>query len=255
MRRIHFIIFGALLLSLAVCACKKELSFKPEGTSSFTIVNGLSGTDYLFTNFNGDKSNGQYYANTAAMRYGNFLFFNSYTGQQDLGLYSATDTNANSKPVLRLRFNLERNAVYTLFLSGTTQDADYLMTNDQLPYHLPADSTMGLRFINLAKGSAPITVNLVGKAFGSEEIGLPYKGVSAFKNYNANSAIRSYTFEFRDKASGTLLGSCLVDGINNDGSVGSPNIRRNRNYTIVLLGSTVDQTGKRVMIIDEAVKI
>jgi len=254
MRKIHFILL-LTLLSLVIFSCKKGLSFKPEGTSSFTISNGLSGTDYLYTNFNGDMSNGQYYSNTSAIRYGNSGFFNSYVGQQDLAIYSATDTNANSKPVLRLSFNLERNTIHMLFLTGTTLDPDYLLTTDQLPYHLPADSVLGLRFINIAKGSAPVSVNLAGHANGSEEAELPYKGISVFKSYKANSTINSYTFEFRDKASGTLLGSCVVDGINNDGSVSSPNIRRNRNFTIALLGNTIDQTGKRVMIIDETIKI
>lgn len=254
MRKIHFILL-LILLSMVIFSCKKGLSFKPDGTSSLTIINGLYGSDYLYTKFDGNISNGQYYSNISAIRYGNSGFFNSYIGQHDLALYSATDTNANSKPVLRLSFNLGRNTIHTIFLTGTTQDPDYLLTTDQLPYHLPADSVLGLRFINMAKGSAPVSVNLAGHVNGSEEAELPYKGISVFKSYKATSTINSYTFEFRDKVSGTLLGSCVVDGINNDGSVSSPNIRRNRNFTIALLGNTIDQSGKRVMIIDEAIKI
>lgn len=253
MRKIHCLLFLALLCLITV-ACKKELSFKPGGTSSLTLVNALAGTDYLFTNFNGDKSNGQYYSGMMALRYGNIVFFNSYSGKQDLGLYKAPDTNANSRPVMRLEVDLRLNAIHTLFLTGSTQDPDYLLTTDQLPYHLPADSVMGLRFINISKGSDPVSVNLEGQAKGSEIAALSYKAVSGFKDYKAGKAVSSYTFEFRDKTSGTLLGSYKVEGINNDGSPTSPNIRRNRNYTIAFVGTRYGNTSSPVLIVDEAIK-
>ncbi|MBN9383161.1 MAG: hypothetical protein J0H74_20565 [Chitinophagaceae bacterium] len=252
MQKIYLLLFVALL-SLGIASCKKRLSFTPSGTSSFTIVNGLSGSDYLYTNFNGDKSNDQYYVSMRMINYGYSRFFNSYIGQQDLGLYPATDTNG--KALLRLGLDLELNSIHTLFLTGTIQDPDYVLTTDQLPHQPPADSTMGLRFINISKGSDPVSVNLAGQANGSEVGELPYKSVSAFKTYKAGLAVSSYTFEFRDKASGTLLGSCVVDGINNDGSINAPNIRRGRNYTIALMAVPGGSAAGRVLIIDEAAQI
>ena len=240
MRKIHFILFLALL-SLGIASCKKGLSFKPSGTSAFMIVNGLSGSDYLYTNFNGDKSKDQYFITMRTVSYGNFRFFNSYSGEQDLGLYLPADTNG--KALFRLGFNLEQHGIHTLFLTGTTQDPDYLLTTDSLPFHLPADSTMGLRFVNVSKGSDAVSVNLAGQANGSEVDGLAYKDVSAFKNYKAGSGVSSYTFEFRDKATGTLLGSCVVDGM------------RNRNHTIALLGAPGGNAPSQVLIIDEMAQI
>jgi hypothetical protein len=253
MRKIHLIVFSIVIFPLLLVSCKKELTPKVSGASSLTIVNGVVGNSYLYTNFNGDKSNGEYYSGIGAVDYGFSGFYNSYYGEQKLGLYQLPDTNADSKPVLRLTLNLPVNTIHTLFVMGTPQNADYLVTNDQLPYHAPADSTMGLRFVNIAPVTGPVTVNLAGQANGSEVADLAYKGVTPFKNYNAGSAVNSYTFEFRDKASGTLLGSCVVDGVNVDGSAGVPNIRRNKNYTLVLLGGPGGQAPNSVLIVDEDV--
>src|ERR1700761_4847416 len=207
MRKIHLVLFSTVIFSLMIVSCKKELTSKASGTSSLTIVNGVVGNSYLYTNFNGDKSNGEYYSGISSVDYGFSGFYNSYYGQQKLGLYQLPDTNANSKPVLGLTLNLPINTIHTLFLMGTPQNADYMLTTDQLPYHAPSDSTMGLRFVNIAQGTGSVTVNIAGQANGSEVADLAYKGVTSFKNYNAGSAVSSYTFEFRDKASGTLLGS------------------------------------------------
>jgi len=253
MRKIHLILFSSVIFPLLLISCKKELTSKASGTSSLTIVNGVVGNSYLYTNFNGDKSNGMYYSGISAVDYGHSGFYNSYYGQQKLGLYQLADTNAGSKPVLSLTLNLPVNTIHTLFLMGTPQNADYMVTTDQLPYHPPSDSTMGLRFVNIAQGTGPVTVNLAGHANGSEVADLAYKGVTPFKNYNAGSAVSSYTFEFRDKISGTLLGSCVVDGVNIDGSTGVPNIRRNRNYTLALLGAPGGLAPNSVIIVNEDV--
>jgi hypothetical protein len=257
MQKLIFNLFYTVLVSLTFCACKKELTSKAEGTSALTVVNGIVSDNYLFANFNGAKSADQYYSATDSRRmvlinYGEFKFFNSYHGLQDLGFYQLPDTNFDSKPVLRLSLELPVNAIHTLFLAGTPQDPDYFTTTNQLPYHLPSDSTMGLRFVNLSKGSTPVSVNLIGQA-NSEVANLSYKGVSTFKNYPAGSAISSYTFEFRDQLNGTLLGTCIVDGVNNDGSPSMPNRRRSRNYTLALLAAPfgMNRPG-RILIVDEA---
>ena len=253
MRKIHFMLFSIVMFSLVIGSCKKELTSKVSGTAALTIVDGLVGPGYFFTNFNGDKSNGEYYSQMGSVDYGHPNYYNSYYGQQKLGLYQLPDTNANSKPVLGLTLNLPVNTIHTLFVMGTPQTPDYLFTTDQLPYHAPSDSTMGLRFVNISQGTTSVTVNVAGQPNGSEITDLAYKGVTAFKNYNAGSAVSSYTFEFREKTSGTLLGSCVVDGVNNDGSASAPNIRRYRNYTITLLGAPGGLAPNSVLIVNEAV--
>jgi hypothetical protein len=252
MKKIYFGLFSIYWL-LLLSSCKKELTAKVSGTAALTIVNGVTDNSFLYTNFNGDKSNGTYYQGMVQIAYGNSKFFNSYFGQQKLGLYAPQDTTANSKPVLSLTLDMPVNTIHTLFLTGTTAASDQLFTTDVLPYHAATDSTMGIRFVNLSKDISAVSVNLMGQANGSEVKDLSYKGITPFKNYPAGTAISSYTFEFRDKITGTLIGSCVVDGVNNDGSTATPNIRRYRNYTLAFLGAPGGLAPDRVLIIDENV--
>jgi hypothetical protein len=252
MKKIYFGLFSICWL-LLFSSCKKELTAKVSGTAALTIVNGVTDNNLLYTNFNGDKSNGTYYQGMVQIAYGNSTFFNNYVGQQKLGLYTPQDTAANSKPVFSLVLDLPVNTIHTLFLMGTTAAPDRLFTTDVLPYHAATDSTMGIRFVNLSKDISAVSVNVMGLADGSEVKDLPYKSITQFKNYPAGTAINSYTFEFRDKITGAFIGSCVVDGVNNDGSIATPNIRRYRNYTLALLGAPGGLAPNGVLIIDENV--
>lgn len=247
----YFNLLSILGLSLILGSCKKELTARGSGTSSLTIVNGLVGNDFLLTDFKRDQSTGDYFSMMDGIGYGTATYFNSYSGQQPLALYHMPDTTAASAPVFRLTLALPVNTIHTLFLAGTPADPDQLLTTDQLPYHPASDSTMGIRFVNISKGSAPVSVNLAGQAKGSEATGLAYKNITTFKNYNAGSQVTSYTFEFRDQATGVLLGSCTVDGVNNDGSSSSPNIRRYKNFTIALLGAPGGNAPNSALIVSE----
>ncbi|BAU54068.1 DUF4397 domain-containing protein [Mucilaginibacter gotjawali] len=251
MWKIYFNLFSILGLSLVLASCKKELTNLGSGTSSLTIVNAVVGNDYLLTDFKRGQSTGNYLPPMNGIHYGTATYFNSYSGQQPLALYHLPDTTATSAPVFKLTLDLPVNTIHTLFLMGTQGDPDQLLTTDQLPYHPDSDSTMGIRFINISKTSHPVSVNIAGQANGSEATGLAYKSVTPFKNYNAGSAIKSYTFEFRDQATGELLGSCIVDGVNNDGSSSSPNIRRYKNFTIALLGAPGGNAPNSALIISE----
>lgn len=251
MRKIYFNLFLIVILSLALVSCKKEQTFKVSGASSLTVVNGVVGNTQLYTNFNGGPTNGMYYSGIFYINYGYSIYFNYYHGQQKLGLFQDADTTATSKPLFNLTLDLPVNTMHTLFLMGTPQAPDELFTTDQLPGHPLSDSTMGIRFVNISQGSDPVSVNLAGQANGSEADGLAYKGITPFKNYSAGSGISSYTFEFRDKATGALLGNCVINGVNNDGSQYSPNLVRNRNFTIAFLGASGGQAANRALLISE----
>jgi hypothetical protein len=251
MQRIHFNLFFISLFSLAICACKKETAKMGPGTSGLTVVNGVAGNNYLLTNF-GDQLFVPFYSRLTAVYYATGLYSTSYSGRQNLALYQAADTSLG-KPLYNLTLDLPINTIHTLFLMGTPGAPDQLLTTDQLPNHAPADSTMAIRFINMSQGSAPISVNLIGQVNGSEVSNLSYKSISAFKKYSAGSKISSYTFEFRDQATGQLLGSRVLTEINN---IGSPengrNLWRDQNITLALLGAPSPLTAPdRVLVIDK----
>lgn len=250
MLRIYLNLSVLLLFVLAISACKKETEAIRPGTSALTIVNGVVSDSALSANFNGTELGVPYYRMLLSISYGWAQFYSSYTGQQKLALYQIPDTTPTSKPIYNLTLDLPVNTAHTLFLMGTPQSPDHLFTTDQLPYHAPADSTMGIRFVNLSPGDAPVSVNISSQTPGSTVASLPYKSITAFKNYPAGSAVSSYTFEFRDQATGTLLVSYTLAGINSDGSGASgPNIWRNKNITLALLEAPAGFPLSRVMVV------
>jgi len=159
-----------------------------------------------------------------------------------LGLYEYPDTTVKSTPLYNFTLALSNNSIHSLFLTGTVSAPDTLYTSDVLPYYPPGDSVVGIRFVNLSPGSNPISVNITGNPLGSEANSLAYKGLSNFHQYPATSSISSYTFEFHDVATGNMLASYTLNGINNIGSVFSTNNYVYRNYTLALIGAN-DSTG------------
>jgi hypothetical protein len=96
---------------------------------------------------------------------------------------------------------------YSLFLTGVSQAAvDNVLIKETYARTYP-DSVYGVRFIHLATGTNPISVDIAGNTNGSEVSSLGYKAYSGFIKHPANNANQSYNFEFRDQASGTLLTS------------------------------------------------
>jgi len=236
------------VLACTMLSCAKQNAVP--GTACLTLVNAVPGaTPYLLTNFSGTNPITYY---NAAMRltYGTWATNNqtaAYSGETPLAIYRYPDTTSHSSPLFNLIVNLPAGSIHTLFLAGTLTAPDTLFTTDTPPYHPASDSSMGLRFVNLMPGSAPVSVNITGLANGSEVGSLSYKSITGFKNYPATYAVSHYKFEFRDAVSGTLINSLDVTGINN---ITSNNNRRFRNLTLALLGLPGDVTTWKVVLIE-----
>lgn len=200
--------YTAAVLYFCCLGCTK---FNHSGSATLTIVNALDSNSYLITDFEpfGQKSDLavplQYFATANQVYYGNSWESGSYVDSVSLSLFQGTDTVT---ALWAGNLYLPQGSIHTLFLSGDTVSVDTLLTTDIIPYYSNSDSVAGVRFVNLSKGSLPMTVDLQGNPPTQFEFSnLGYRQISNFKQYNAssNAPQAGYTFEIRDQESGTLL--------------------------------------------------
>jgi hypothetical protein len=203
-----FNIFIALNV-IFIAGCYKIMP--ATGSASLTIVNVIDSNTYLISDFEPQSQKGTetplvYFATANQIYYGNSYESGSYAGQFSLGLYQPSDT---SSPLWSGTLNFSVGSIHTLFLSGDTTALDTLLTTDIVPYYpYNDDSVAGIRFVNLSRGSGPMSVDIQGNPPTQYEFSnLGYKAISSFKQYNANAnaAANGYTFEIRDQVSGNLL--------------------------------------------------
>lgn len=234
------------MLLLALGGCKKNN--KVQGTASLSFVNAIIGDSSVIPVFTGSNETLSGFSINSRFFYGAFkgnsftgtlsYEVNSYAGRQSVAIYRFPDT-VPGKAQLNLDLWLPVGSIHTLFLTGTSTTPDTLFTEDHPPLYLPSDSVTGIRFVNLSAGSNPVSVNIKGQPAGSETGNLPYKGITEFKRYPATSAISSYTFEFRDAATGNLLTTYTANRINYAGSnpYSDFNKWQFKNSTLAILGS------------------
>lgn len=222
--------FIICLFTLLFFSCKKETD--PPGVASLTIVNAVTGSTTLVSNF---RSEGHLdYSKAARIPYKRYMksVLEANAGQHRLRFFPFTDTT-DKGTLFDLRLDLPLSSMHTLFLAGTMDAPESVMISDaEIPFYPAGDSTMGIRFINLSKGSAPVNVNITGLADGSEVTGLTYKSITSFKRYPVSQMMQDYVFEFRDAATGTVLASYTTLGLNQT----APNSWVFRNFTVALTG-------------------
>jgi hypothetical protein len=227
-----------IMIIMAICSCKKTV-YPPAG-ANLTIVNSVVGCYSLLTNFNGGGPL-YYNKNAGQISYGLYYTptdqFNNYSGVQHLALFNFPDTLKTDKPVVSLSINLPPGSIHTLFVSGTLTSPDTMFVSDNIPYHPSSDSTTSFRFVNLSKGSNPVSVNLTGDPSGSVVKNLPYKGITKFINFPATGNVGTYTFEFRDIATDTLIAKFNARDVGVPGMLYLPNPYQFKSNTIELFGT------------------
>lgn len=240
----------ACLLCMALLnACKKTNDIP--GMASLIIFNGVVGSDTLVTNFSGTAPI-TWYKQANQLYYGfpgdafpfidrNNNRFNWYSGQQRVAFFEYPDTLAHSKPVVDLVLDLPVGTINSLFLTGSMDAPDTFFTRDQVPGHSIADSTAGIRVVNLVKGIA-VSMNIQGLAPGSEVATLGYKKASPFSNYDIKKQTDVYVFEIRDALTGDLIAAETIDPQDTDIGFGLSNNYRFRNFSIIIYGA-LNNTG------------
>lgn len=237
----------AILITLVAFAGSCIKTATTPGTSSLTLVNTTVGADTLMPNLNEGSQPLFFYKNAYALQYGTYQLTDEmafYSGAQHLALYHYPDTSEHSTPLFDLNLNLPVNSIHTLFLTGTLANPDTMLVTESIPVYGVTDSVAGIRFVNLSPGSGEIRINLKRQPAGSEVNGLPYKGITAFKQYPATSTIGNDTFEIRDPIKDSVITTYIATRVGAGGSSYNPNTWIYRNNTIVFAGTPGVTTGK-----------
>jgi len=239
------ILFAGIIF--AGLACQKTTTAPSvSGVAAFTVVNAIPNSVPVISVIN-TSSAIMYFSDAIQVDigYGGFWEYTPIGGNDTVYVVQTNvDTlGIGPKAPSQMFYGilpLKKGGIYSLFLCGAdTTSPDYLFTTDALPYHSPADSIMGIRFVNLSAGSNPISINLEGSPSGSEVGNLPYKSITGFKNYICNSASNNYLFVVRDVASGDSLTQFVLNGNNGYGFTDPNNgyLLTFRNVTIAVYGS------------------
>lgn len=227
------IILSLSLLCLAFVSCKKT---QPAPViSHLTLFNAMPGNERLMISLRGTKPLDRYY-DARILYYAIFDNDAKYAiikEDQPLAIYRYPDTLPTSKPLYDLNLKLKQGSINKLYFTGSVEHPDYLLSTFVPPAYNAADSTFGIRFLNLSYQSKPVNVYLVGNGERKEVEGLAYKGATEFKRYAAPLKTGAYTFEFRDQESQKLLATYTTSGV----GVATENLWRFRNFTLALIGS------------------
>src|SRR6266480_1853449 len=175
-------------LSFLIGSCKKD-EVKLTPLASLNIINAVVGG--MAIKLNTLPTTIAYNANSQ---------FTLLAGNSSIYVYPVGDS---SHPYYSNTIQTANGSYYSLFLSGQAPTIDTILIKDVVPYR--ADSTFGLRFINLSPNSPAVSVNLTGGANGSEVASLPYKSITEFKTYPGLAANATTSFEIRNAATGTVL--------------------------------------------------
>jgi hypothetical protein len=248
-----------LLIVLSVAAlflacCSKENSPSPSAVASLNVVNALPTSAPLILVQGAIVPEIDKFSGIGALSYASTAVLTPMSGSETLyAVQKNVDTfsvNAQGGGTFMFDGSLSFavGSLYSLFITGAdTSNPDFVFVQDTVAQR--TDSTAGIRFVNLSAGSNPVSIDIQGQAIGGAVSSLAYKGITSFMSFPATSAISSYVFEFRDAASGGLLASYTLSGVNTN-SPFEANTLLFRNLTIALIGQStggiVPQTCIRV---------
>lgn len=206
MKKILYTLLSVILLFLGA-ACKKD-DTKYSATSDVFVINAAVGAGSIRVN---PGSGGSFsYAKAADIAYGASNTYPGFVGNTTITVVSSADT---TKTLAQNSLNVQ--PINTLYISGQSPTIDTMFRVEKnLPYIagsvINADSSLYIRFVNLSPNSTPLNVNIKA-ATSNVTSNLGYKGISDFVKYSAKATSGTYTFEFRDPATNTLLATYPIN--------------------------------------------
>jgi hypothetical protein len=230
---------GLIMLVLSVTiSCNKENVDLTTYQATIHLVNAIIPPDSdIKMNFTGEK---MMYSDSKNLAYYNFdgnysngaLTFGLPTGfNYPLQVTLAKDTN---KFIFDQSITFQKGDLYSLFISGYSDAPTWLLTKDILPQH--ADSTTGVRFVNLSPNGIRLSVNISANIDGNLIDDLPYKTSTEFIALPAKGEVDSYLFEIRDANTGEQLTAFYYN-----------DIARLKNVTLVIRGLVNGDPGIQVV--------
>lgn len=182
---------------VALSSCAKSGS-NPT-VSSFNVINAIPGSSSIVVNLWGSPF---VYSAGPTVGYASSNLFSPPTGKTSLTLTQSSDS---TQTIFSGSFDFKAGSIHSFFLSGSQAKPDTLFVQDNIPSYPQTDSVTGVRFVNLASGGNPITIDVLGSAAPPLAMALAYKGITGFNQLTAVSPVTDYTFEFRDAVSDSVL--------------------------------------------------
>jgi hypothetical protein len=207
----NFRILPALLAMLIIvigCNKSNNVIVSP---AAFNVINAIPGSNPIIPVF-GTQAPIKYFASALSINYPGSSEYSPLSGANTLYIVQSNDTIKinRSSEMFSGRLNLLAGRIYSFFLAGDTSHIDTMLVQDHIP-PIYADSSAGVRFVNLATGSNPVSLTISGSPASQTQFSnVAYKGITNWKKYPANNAVPGfYTFTVRDQASGDSLTSCM----------------------------------------------
>ncbi|MGN6419988.1 MAG: hypothetical protein ACTHMC_20955, partial [Pseudobacter sp.] len=182
----------------------KEVS--PANPASLQVFNGISNGPSLYKVLSHNRPFQFRTPDSIKNNQFNLLVsaFSISSPPQDIMFYSTTDTLPKDEPLLKSSLNLEKGAMYSMFLYGPRSAPAYLLQKDEIPRLNAGDSVAVIRFANLSEEQG-FSVNLKGNASGSLFQEVEQYSVTRFVSLPLIKPLPFYELEIRDAVSGDLL--------------------------------------------------
>lgn len=204
-----FIIIVSVLI-IALSSCEKEKTYAPPAVVQ--VFNGLEDGTALFVNLSEGRpaqySSALRVENKTYQLRNNLIYINAFP--QMLQLYSSIDTLPKDAPVISTTLQLNSGGIYSMFMYGTKQAAQYFVVEDAIPPINRIDSTTHIRFVNLSENHV-VAINLKGEPAGSFINKLDFKQIAAFHSLVVNKENLIYEFECRDAVSNEILATYTIN--------------------------------------------
>jgi len=182
-----------------VLACRKTNN-ATQSIVALNVINASVVAPSVYVYFTQTASN--FYLQESPVYYASSGEYSLPAGSSPLSVLSSSDTTT---AIFQTNLSLAPGGIYSLYLSsGTGNQTGNQLIRDTIPTY--ADSSAGVRFINLSTDSGPINISLQGNN-QNEFSSLVYEQITRFKTYPDNSNILNsggYNYVVSD-ASGNVL--------------------------------------------------